>query len=520
MKTILRAVVVLAVSALAGIAALAFWIGPQVEEQTRREMAAFADAASISGELRLSAPEVKEIRFSPFSRRLTLRGAEIRGEMPSLPGSALRYALEEASCRLPLRTLLLFTPLRNTVLPEKGMLTVCEDMRISNFTSAFSQEGVSAHSVARLKEADAIRLESGLLRELLEGAAPRDMVNVLYRMGIGEARVSSVTSGMSIPDQGVRMEFNCDSMRLRNWEGRFTEHAAVDGVLLKMDEREFLRLGNITFTQYALPEEATLRELLALAARPIPDESALRDLLLRMFTGDEPLVREISATDLRVPLNGQEASFRNFTLRWPSSTPLKYGCSLDKLSLPTALVERESGLSLPGLPALILDAKLDFTAQGNDAMREQGTLSAQFLGALEYDFVISGDAASASPQALLASAFSNIRLKYTDQRLMACLISNVIPVAQAATPALKAGIAQFCFSDNPENAALRNALETFVTSPGVLEIYSKPGKNFRLLEAAGALAGGNPAALFTVTAQPGKTSLEEQINALKTASRP
>ena len=40
MKNLLRAVMVLAVLVLAGIAALAFWVGPQVEELARREIAA------------------------------------------------------------------------------------------------------------------------------------------------------------------------------------------------------------------------------------------------------------------------------------------------------------------------------------------------------------------------------------------------------------------------------------------------------------------------------------------------
>ena len=520
MKNLLRAVMVLAVLALAGIAALAFWVGPQVEEQARREIAAVSEAVSIPGQLQFSAPDVKEIKFSPFSRRLTLRGAEIRGEMPPLAGSSLRYTLEEASFRIPLRMLLVYTPLRDMVLPEKGMMTVGEDMRISNFAYAFSQGSISAHSMVRSEEADAIRLESGLVRELLEGKEPLDMLNAVYRMGIGEIRASSVTSSMNSPEQGMRIEFNCDSMLMRNWEGRVMEKASMDGILLKKEEREFLRLGNITVTGYTLPEEATVRELLTLAARPKPNERALQALLLRMFTTGEPLVREISATDLRVPLDGQDVSFKNFTLTWPSNTPLKYGLSLDKLSLPTALVERESGLSLPGLPALVLDAKLDFAAQGNGGMHEQGTISAQNLGALEYDFVISGGATPASPQALFASALSDVRLKYTDQRLTADLVSNVVPVAQAATPTLKGAIAQFCSGDSPENAALRGALETFATRPGVLEVRSKPGKSFRLFEAVGALAGGNPAALFSVTAQPGKKSLEEQINALKAGGAP
>ncbi|WP_022657066.1 hypothetical protein [uncultured Desulfovibrio sp.] len=516
MKNLLSGIVVLTILALAGIAVLAFWVGPQVEEQTRQEIAAVSEAVSIPGQLQFSRPDVKEIKFSPFSRRLTLRGAEIRGEMPPLAGSSLRYTLEEASFRIPLRMLLVYTPLRDMVLSEKSMMTVGEDIRISNFASAFSQGSISTRSMVRSEEADAIRLESSLVRELLEGKESLDMLNAVYHMGIGEIRASSITSGINISEQGMRMEFNCDSMLIRNWEGRSMEKACMDGIFLKKEEQEFLRLGNITVTGCTLPEEATVRELLTLAARPKPNERALQALLLRMFTTGEPLVREISAMDLRVPLDGQDVIFKNFTLTWPSNTSLKYGLSLDKLSLPTALVERGSGLSLPGLPALVLDAKLDFAAQGNGSMH----VSAQNLGALEYDFVISGGATPASPHALFASALSDVRLKYTDQRLTAYLVSNVVPVAQAATPTLKAAIAQFCPGDSPENADLRGALETFATSPGVLEIRSKPGKNFRLSEAAGALAGGNPAALFSVTAQPGKKNLEEQINALKAVSAP
>ncbi len=520
MKNLLRGIMVLAVLALAGVAALAFWVGPQVEEQARQEIAAFPEAASIPGQLQFSAPDVKEIKFSPFSRRLTLRGVEIRGELPSLAGNSLRYTLEEASFRLPLKVLLLQTPLRDAVLPEKGMLTVGEDMRISNLAYAFNQGSISTQSLVRSEEADDIRLESALVRELLENKRPRDMLSVVYRMGIGEIRGSAITSGINIPEQGLRMEFSCDSMLMRNWEGRVIEKMSVDGILLKKDAQELLRLGDITVMGYTLPEEAVLRELLVLAAQTKPDERALQALALRMFTTGEPLVREISATDLRVPLNGQAATFKKAALTWPSNTPLKYGLSLNKLSLPTTLVERESGLSLPGLPALVLDAKLDFTAQGKGAMHEQGVISAQDLGALDYDFILSDGAALASPQALFAAAISDVHLKYTDQRLMAYLVSNVVPLAQAATPTLKAAIAQFCSSGSPENTALRDALETFATRPGVLELRSKPGKSFRLFEAVGALAGGNPAALFSITAQPGKNSLEEQINALKAGGAP
>ena len=120
----------------------------------------------------------------------------------------------------------------------------------------------------------------------------------------------------------------------------------------------------------------------------------------------------------------------------------------------------------------------------------------------------------AGPQALFLSSYKDVNLKYTDQGLTAYLVRNVIPSAQGATPALKAAIAELCPGDTPENAAVRDALETFVSRPGVLEVQSRPGKTFRVFELLAKLGGKDPGALLSVTAQPGKESLEQQISGL------
>ena len=145
MKSLIRVILVLAVLVLAGFAALQFWLGPKLEEQARLELAALPEALAFSELLRFEPPKVKSVEFSPFSRRLILRGLELRGTM-DLPAfeagveqqprsAALNYTLEEASYRLPWRALLLFTPLRDMILPETGMMAVGEEMRISNSVS-------------------------------------------------------------------------------------------------------------------------------------------------------------------------------------------------------------------------------------------------------------------------------------------------------------------------------------------------------------------------------------------------
>ena len=523
MKSLIRVILILAVLVLAGFAALQFWLGPKLEEQARLELAALPEALAFSELLRFEPLKVKSVEFSAFSRRLILRGLELRGTM-DLPAfeagveqqprsAALNYTLEEASYRLPWRALLLFTPLRDMILPETGMMAVGEEMRISNFVYSLNQGTVSARSVVRDQEAVDIRMESGLIRELLEQRKPSNMLNALYRIGIGEMRASAMTSEMAIPEQGIKMDFSCDAMRIRNWEGRTIEEAVADGIVLKEKDRELMRLGNITEKRFTLPEEAAMQELLTLLSQTKPDENALQALLLRIVTTGEPLLREISFSDLHFPLDGQALTFKKMALNWQSNTPLQYGLSVDALSLPTPLLERESDLAFPGLPALVLDAKLGFTS-GGDGGRHKGLLSAQHLGSLDYDFIMSAGSPLAGPQALFLSSYKDVNLKYTDQGLTAYLVRNVIPSARGATPALKAAIAELCPGDTPENAAVRDALETFVSRPGVLEVQSRPGKTFRVFELLAKLGGKDPGALLSVTAQPGKESLEQQISGL------
>lgn len=552
MKKLFRALVVLAVLSLAALAALYFWVGPKVEDMTRRELAELPQAvAALPTPLRLAAPQVREIEFSPFSRRLTVRGLEIRGTGNSLPlvrpkagrkpaPGEVRYTLEEGSYRLPLRALLLFTPLRNLALPEKGMITIGEDLRLSNFATVATQSSGTMQSLIKSETASHIRMDSALVRQLLEEressaalpqgilsgqvqaerAAP-DLLHVAYRMGIGELRASGVSTRLLIPEENINVHFSCEAVRMRNWEGPRVQEAVMDRLSLKQEGEEFLSLGVIREKEITLPEEAVLRDLLAQASEPLADPDALQAALLRLIRDKEPLFKELDLADLRVPVKGESSpavTLRKASMHWASNTPSQSSYSVDALSLPTSLLERESGLTFPGLPALVLDATLAFEGRDASSAREHGTLRAQSLGALEYDFLLwINSSAQSSPQTVLDVTFGDVRLKYADQGLTAYLVKNVLPSAREATSILKAAIAAFCSGPAPENPAIRKALDTFATRPGVLEAQSKPGKKFNLLELV-SLLGGDPGALFTVTAQPGTESLEAQINRLNAAA--
>ena len=108
----------LLLAALLLVLAAQLWLRPQVENQARQ---ALAGLTSFDGSPVQSSVEVLD--FSPLTRKLLLRGLELRMVQPQGP---VTYQAAEISLRLPLRAMLACTPLRGAVLPEQGMTTVAE----------------------------------------------------------------------------------------------------------------------------------------------------------------------------------------------------------------------------------------------------------------------------------------------------------------------------------------------------------------------------------------------------------
>ena len=112
------------------VSAAQLWLRPRVENQTRQALAALT---SFDGSPVQSG--VEALDFSPFTRKLLLRGLELRMVQPQGP---ITYQAAEISLRLPLRAMLACTPLRGAALPETGMAAVAEDLLLLNVSARTS----------------------------------------------------------------------------------------------------------------------------------------------------------------------------------------------------------------------------------------------------------------------------------------------------------------------------------------------------------------------------------------------
>ena len=163
------------------VLAAQLWLRPRVENQIRQ---ALAGLTSFDGSPVQSGVEVLD--FSPLTRKLLLRGLELRMVQPQGP---VTYQAAEISLRLPLRAMLACTPLRGAVLPEQGMTTVAEGLLLLNVSARTSLGKV----VMQREEVDALYADSALLRELAEGAKLPDSPGLTYRMGADNIRASFIS---------------------------------------------------------------------------------------------------------------------------------------------------------------------------------------------------------------------------------------------------------------------------------------------------------------------------------------
>lgn len=508
MKKLLRFLVILAVLALAGFTAVGFWLRPQVEEHV---LQGFNNMALASG-VKNFAASVEQSDFSPFSRRVELRGLTLRGETPA--GSTV-YDIAELSYRLPLRMLLAYTPLRDLVLPETGMMAVAENITVRNLALRTAQGQVTVQR----EEINTIKAECSLVLEAL-AQQPMDALNAVYRTGVDKAHAFFISVEMPGPARNMagNMKMTIKEAVLKNWQGRTLEEVQLMDMRLLMGAQESARMGHLLEKGVTLPNEDMLRRLLALAAQAGQDYQTvlpgMNALLEEMLDNEVPLVREVVATDLGFTLDEGSVTLKEIRFDWLSNKPRRTETKISGLSLPKDMLARRLGLVLPPLN---LDVAFSMTEEGTDARLEKGSLHAQGLGNLDYGLKVFESPAAGLDlqQALLLQSFSDFSASFTDHGLMAWLGYNVSPNPSAAAAAMLAAAQLPGLKKTPANQAFSMALQNFVERPGTLELHSLPGKRLQILQLFGAL--GDPGSLFSLHVTPGGQSLETQIGKLDAA---
>lgn len=548
MKTAYRRTAIAALLLLAAGAALVCAVVPSlVEDAVRRQLAELPAALPENPDVTVAAPQVREVRFSPFSRELVLRGIECRGEVrgtePSAPTPAsFTTRAEELSLRLTLRAILLTTPLGRFLLPgaDAGpvLLLVAQSARFRDLTETVTMPDIVLTSTLRAGEAQAIRADTGLLRAFSTATADRsdasaglpDVIDILYGLAVERLRLDDMTMTVKTAEGKTRGSAACAKGLILNKEGRRVAEQSFRDIRSTFPDGQKLALASLKYLAVVLPEKERLRAFLReLDGAPLSTRR-LQAALGELISGPEPPAGELVVTDLAVSVDRTNSLEEKHALRlkrcssvWRSSAPLDQEFRVGDLSLPVFFIEEVTGLRFPGLSTLVLDATAAVRGTGprdaaaQAAERHDGTITLRSLGALEYGVTLT-PGGHAAPETLLRGTYSDLSLRYTDEGLFAYLAEGSMPSPEAAMMVIKVGLARFCSADTPENAALRAALETFVERPGTISLRGRAP--FTLLEALMTAGDGDAGALFSATATPGPRTLEErmrQIRALGTA---
>lgn len=548
-------------------AALAFFaLPPLVEDACRRQLAALPAALAQDGRLALKQPEVAEVRFSFPARELVLRDFAMHGSVldvpaPGVSGGAaggmaagnmaagnvpvpvagVLYTAGEIACTLTWRALLLATPLGRFLLPDSGdgvMVPVADSLRLDEAALALAHREMSLNLHATALRGANVALDAGLLGRLLAPAPAAGQSgasgDILYPLAATSLTATAVDLSADFPGSDQSASLTMNSGGIAGLDGRRAASAQVDSVACTLDGEPRLRVASLTLEDITLPDR---EQVLALArARASGDEAALLRAFEAALAGPEPLVRKTGLSGLELALDealpaagaGRTAvgasalMLDTASLDWRSSTPPDHTLTVKGLSLPLALLEEESGLSFPGLNAFVLDASLSRSVEpggqaGKSAARHEGAIAARGLCGVDYAFRLTSGGQD-FPQDMLRGTYSEASLTYTDQGFLAYLASGVMPTAQAAMMAIKVGLGRFCAKDTPENATLRDALETFAERPGTVNIRARAP--FTPMQALFIAGDGDAGALFSATAAPGPESLEQAMNRVRAGRAP
>lgn len=542
MKTAYRRAAAAMLLLAAACAALVCAMAPSfVEDAVRRQIAELPAALPEYPGVTVEPPQVGEVRFSPFSRELVLRGIECRGNARGTAASApvaFSIRAEELSFRLTLRAVLLTTPLGRFLLPgadaEPVLLPVAGSARIRDLTQTVTMPDIVLTSTLRAGEAEDIRADTSLLRALLTDMAGRsdaspagpDAIDMAYGLAVERLRLDQMTLEMTTAGGQTCGSAACAEGLILNKEGRRVAEQTFSGIRATLPDGQKLALASLKYLAVVLPEKERLRAFLReLNGAPL-STNRLQAALEGLVSGPEPLVGELVVTDMAVSVDQANSLEGAHALRlkrcgsvWRSSAPLDQEFLVEDLSLPVFPLEEATGLRFPGLSAFVFDATAAVRGagpQGSAAAspeRHTGTIIVRGLGTLDYAFTLASGG-HAAPETLLRGTYSDLSFRYADAGLFAYLANGFMPSPEAAMMVIKVGLARFCSADTPENAALRAALETFVERPGTLSLVGRAP--FTLLEALMMAGDGNAGALFSATAEPGPRTLGESMRHIQT----
>ncbi len=482
----------------AGWLGLNFWLRPAVEEQVRLAV----QGITLSPDGRPSQSSAQQVEFSPLSRKLTLTGLNLRGNMPDGP---FTYSVAEVTLNVPLRMLPAFTPLRGMALPKTGMTPVAENITLRNIAWRMP----AGHGDVQREEIDVLRAESGLIARVLDGQ-PVSMLEAVYHMGADNARLFSITA--DTPATAVKTTIGETSVS--GWQGASIAAVRLNGLRVAREGKETARMAGVMCKDIALPAPGLMNRLMDAVNAHEGDTEALVNSLSpimdEMTAAGTPLLGQARADGLVLSDGGNSISLAEIGYDQLSSAPRHIAFFLRGLAVPRAMIAELTELQLPDITLELL--RYEGQDQSNASSRQSLILKAPGLADIDCAFTRYDAGPVSGEQALLLQSFSDLRLNIQDLGALAWLGRNINADPAKAAADMRNAVAGLEFEASPRNDELRATLLSFINHPGKLEIRTARDKRIGLALLLQALE--NPAALLTLRAAPGPHTLEEQMRAL------
>ena len=526
--------VLLLMAALVGAALIL--VPGMVEDACRRSLAELPQALAAEG-IALDQPEVRQVRFSLFSRELVLDRLRLQGKLvqkgKAESGGSFLASSDEIVARLSFRGLLLATPLASYLLPAARLgaelYPLLDSLEAKETAIAVAEPSLALNISASVIQAHDVAVDSALLRTLLDGSmsssqpsAQRspDGLDWLYGFAAANLNLTGPDLSLDAPVTSESLSARCAELAFKGLVRRRLAGQEVRDLSCTLPDGRRLTIAQLREEAIALPEKGRLQRLIRELNLPEPSEKRYAKALKTALSSPEPLVGKTMLSGLVLPLNSTDENavrLERAVLDWRSAKPLNQQLAITGLSMPATLLAQELGFTLPALPLLTLDATLSILGTGPATPEQhQGSLTARNLCTLVYDFTLDPLGRKADLN-FLRGTFSAATLRYTDEGLLPRLALGIIPLPEAAALALKVGLAHICSEPTPENAALRAALETFIERPGSLLLKAR--KPFTLLEAMTLTGEGNAGALVSASATAGPQSLGQAMTRISRQGR-
>jgi hypothetical protein len=264
---------------------------------------------------------------------------------------------------------------------------------------------------------------------------------------------------------------------------------------LNGDTEETQRLENVNAIQRALLSGSS----------PLVSRITLKDMALYAFKNTEPAVTVASAE-----------------VDWTSNNPLHITSRLDKLRIPTKIIEEETGISLPKLPVLELDVANTADGDNNGNLREHNIYEFKDVCRLEMKthLVARNMGMPGMPISMFdygdfaELSVAGFEAKLEDAGLTAYLLWNLEgpdATGESLLELLPMMLRQG--SDEQAYTLTMDALGGFIRQPGRLTVSFAPEKPMRFFELLGLLA--DPSAYLSIAATPGPTPVAELVKKLQ-----